>query len=74
MNVRHFTILIIAAAAVLLSGCRGPKLATANEQMARGEYFDASRTYRKVYNKLTKRKSVRSAAKSRSKWLNATSV
>lgn len=55
MNVRHFTILIIAAAAVLLSGCRGPKLATANEQMARGEYFDASRTYRKVYNKLTKK-------------------
>lgn len=55
MNVRHFTILIIAAAAVLLTGCRGPKLATANEQMARGEYFDASRTYRKVYNKLTKK-------------------
>ncbi len=37
------------------SGCRGPKLATANEQMARGEYYDASRTYRKIYNKLTKR-------------------
>ena len=55
MNVRHFTILIIAACAILLSGCRGPKLATANEQMARGEYFDASRTYRKVYNKLTKK-------------------
>ncbi len=55
MNVRHFTILIIAAATLLLSACRGPKLATANEQMARGEYFDASRTYRKVYNKLTKK-------------------
>ena len=55
MNVRHFTILIIAACSILLSGCRGPKLATANEQMARGEYFDASRTYRKVYNKLTKK-------------------
>ena len=55
MNVRHFPLLIIAACAILLSGCRGPKLATANEQMARGEYFDASRTYRKVYNKLTKK-------------------
>lgn len=38
-----------------LSSCRGPKLATADEQMARGEYFDASKTYRKIYNKLTKK-------------------
>lgn len=30
-------------------------MATANEQMERGEYFDASKTYRKVYNKLTKK-------------------
>ncbi len=42
-------------AAAVLAGCGGPKLATADEQMARGEYFDASKTYRKVYNKLTKR-------------------
>lgn len=35
--------------------CRGPKLAAADEQMARGEYYDASKTYRKIYNKLTKR-------------------
>lgn len=40
---------------LVLSGCGGAKLSTANEQMARGEYFDASKTYRKVYNKLTKR-------------------
>ena len=40
---------------VLLASCGGAKLATANEQMERGEYFDASKTYRKVYNKLTKR-------------------
>lgn len=32
--------------------CGGAKLATADEQMARGEYFDASKTYRKVYNKI----------------------
>lgn len=45
-------------AAVLCTGmwsCGGAKLATANEQMERGEYFDASKTYRKIYNKLTKR-------------------
>lgn len=37
------------------ASCSGPKLATAYEQMERGEYFDASKTFRKVYNKLTKR-------------------
>lgn len=37
-----------------LTGCGGAKLATAHEQMARGEYYDAANTYRKVYNKLTK--------------------
>lgn len=45
-------LLILVAA---LSACSGAKLSVADEQMARGEYFDASRTYRKVYNKLTKR-------------------
>ena len=34
---------------------RGAKLAVADEQMERGEYYDASRTYRGVYNKLKKR-------------------
>ncbi len=42
-------------AAILLSACGGAKLSTANEQFDRGEYFDASKTYRKVYNKMTKR-------------------
>ena len=45
----------IFAALLVLTSCGGAKLSTANEQMARGEYFDASKTYRKVYNKLTKR-------------------
>lgn len=40
---------------LLLGGCRGAKLSVADEQMERGEYFDASKTYRKIYNKLTKR-------------------
>ena len=42
------------ALSAMLAGCRGPKLATADQQMARGEYFEAAATYRKVYNKLTK--------------------
>lgn len=51
----HIPSLIVLLLAVGLAGCRGPKLATADEQMARGEYFDASKTYRKIYNKLTAR-------------------
>lgn len=47
---------IIAAAAVAaLSSCGGAKLTAAEEQYARGEYFEAQKTYRKIYNKLTKR-------------------
>ena len=48
------TILLVLAL-VVLGGCRGAKLSEANEQFARGEYFEAQKTYRKVYNKLTKR-------------------
>lgn len=47
--------IIIIALALAAMSCGGPKLATANEQMERGEYFDASKTYRKIYNKLTKK-------------------
>lgn len=51
-------IALTSALLAVLAGvqsCGGAKLSTANEQMARGEYYDAARTYRKVYNKLTKR-------------------
>lgn len=48
-------ILLLMAAATTMSSCGGAKLSVANEQMERGEFFDASRTYRKIYNKLTKR-------------------
>lgn len=37
-----------------LCACRGNKIATGDAQMARGEYFDASKTYRKIYNNLKK--------------------
>lgn len=44
-------ILCVLSLSISMSSCKGPKLATADEQMARGEYYDASRTYRKIYNK-----------------------
>ncbi len=40
---------------VLLSGCRSAKLSDADEQYARGEYHTAMLTYKKIYNKLTRR-------------------
>lgn len=52
---RNKLLLIIAVICLTVTGCRGPKLATADEQMARGEYYDASKTYRKIYNKFTKK-------------------
>ena len=42
----------IALTAAALSSCKTPKLSEANEQYERGEYFNASKTYRAVYNKL----------------------
>lgn len=50
-----FRYMLAAAVCFGMWSCGGAKLATANEQMERGEYFDASKTYRKIYNKLTKR-------------------
>lgn len=55
MNRTIATILYIMLPLLALTSCGGAKLKTADEQMARGEYFDASKTYRKVYNKLKPR-------------------
>ncbi|MDE5969040.1 MAG: hypothetical protein K2G64_08045, partial [Muribaculaceae bacterium] len=49
-----YTITLLAMT-IMLPGCKAPKLSVANEQYERGEYYDASVTYRKLYNKLTKR-------------------
>lgn len=57
-NMKTFRRIILVSGVLLcmvLNSCGGAKLSTANEQMERGEYFDAAKTYRKVYNKLTKR-------------------
>lgn len=54
---KRFILIALAVSAVLsiLVSCGSAKLSVADEQMERGEYFDAAKTYRKVYNKLTKR-------------------
>jgi peptidoglycan-associated lipoprotein len=51
-NLKYYSLVGLAA---LITSCGGAKLSEADAQMERGEYFDASKTYRKVYNKLTKR-------------------
>ena len=46
---------LCVAAGMALGSCGGAKLSTAREQKERGEYYDAAKTYRKIYNKLTKK-------------------
>ncbi len=48
-------ILVCLTVMLMTAACGGAKLATANEQLERGEFFDAAKTYRKIYNKLTKK-------------------
>lgn len=40
---------------MVMPSCKSTKLSDADDTMARGEFFDASKMYRKIYNKLTKR-------------------
>ncbi len=46
---------LVLAGVLAVASCSTPKMATADEQLARGEYFNAAATYRKVYNRLKKR-------------------
>lgn len=57
MDFRKLNALYILLPALLLAlcSCKTPKLSEANEQFNRGEYFNASKTYRAVYNKLNPR-------------------
>lgn len=48
-------IFVIAVLLLFLGSCKSTKLSVGDEQMARGEYYEASKTYRNIYNKLTKR-------------------
>lgn len=52
---RRLHIIYIAVLAILATSCSGAKMSVADEQLARGEYFDAQKTYRKIYNKLNPR-------------------
>lgn len=45
--------MLFTLSGVLFCGCKTPKLSEANEQYERGEYFNAAKTYRAVYNKLS---------------------
>ncbi|MBD5368758.1 MAG: OmpA family protein [Bacteroides sp.] len=55
MRYTRLTLWILSLMTLVASSCGTAKLKTADEQMARGEYFDAAKTYRKVYNKLKAR-------------------
>lgn len=48
-------IIVCLLLAAVAAGCRTPKLSEADAQFQRGEYYDASVTYKKVYNKLRKK-------------------
>lgn len=50
----YFFILILFLFGI--GGCRSAKLSDADDALERGEYFDAQAIYRKVYNKMTKKK------------------
>lgn len=48
-------IIVYLLLTAVAAGCRTPKLSEADAQFQRGEYYDASVTYKKVYNKLRKK-------------------
>lgn len=47
--------LLACIALFALAGCKSAKLSDAEAAYARGEYFDAQKIYKKIYNKLTKK-------------------
>ncbi len=53
---RHFllTLLYVLLGAAALSSCKAVKLSDADDTLARGEFYNASNMYRKIYNRLTK--------------------
>lgn len=48
-------IIVCLLLTAVAAGCRTPKLSEADAQFQRGEYYDASVTYKKVYTKLRKK-------------------
>ena len=68
MKVRFLYLLFLLG---VLSSCGNAKLSTADAQFARGEFFDAAATYRKVYAKTSPRKERALREKLHIKWLHA---
>lgn len=59
MKIRFDVLLFISMSTAMLltlGSCKTPKLSEANAQFGRGEYFNASKTYKAVYNKLSPKK------------------
>ena len=55
-KISHWWLLpVLLVPIVLLCGCKSAKLVDAEAAYSRGEYFDAQKIYKKVYNKLTKK-------------------
>lgn len=52
--IKRICLLVSVAVGVSFCGCQSARLSVADEQMDRGEYFDAAATYRKIYNNLKK--------------------
>lgn len=52
LNKLIYLIILALVSTVTLSGCKGVSMATANAQFERGEYFEAQKNYRKIYNSL----------------------
>lgn len=46
---------VVSGIIFLLSGCKTAKLSDAEEAYGRGEYFEAQKLYRKIYNDLSKK-------------------
>ena len=55
MICRNFLLIFLAFVSFMLSACRSISTATADAQFDKGEYYDAQRNYRTIYNKLTKK-------------------
>ena len=53
MKIKRFNAFVIISALICcLASCKTAKLSEANAQFDRGEYFNASKTYKAIYNKL----------------------
>jgi peptidoglycan-associated lipoprotein len=55
MKIKHLFSNIVLLTALFLASCSSVKISDADSCMERGEYYNAAKAYRKVYNKVKKR-------------------